>query len=244
MGVIGFPAAGAKGAMKTLTEIFAHRGAAQAARENTIAAFVAARGLGADGVELDVHLSTDGVAVVHHDAEVPGQGPISELSISQLPDWLPSLAEALEACWPLRVNIELKSDSTSGKMRQDLLASQVAELVSAREDAARIVVSSFSLSAIDAFRGYGPKIATALLVEPTDDAMAALAISRDHGHSGLHPFFLSVDEALMQAARTAVMAVRTWTVDDPGRVVALAELGVDAVITNDVATALRALGRR
>jgi len=226
-----------------LMEIFAHRGAAQAARENTVAAFLAARELGADGVELDVHLSADGVAVVHHDADVPGKGPISDLSVMELPAWLPSLAEALEACRPLRVNIEIKGDPTSATKREDLLVSEVAMAISVHEEPAGIVVSSFSLTAIDALHSYAPGVATALLVEPADDAMAALERSREHGHSGLHPFFLSVDEALMRAARTSAIAVRTWTVDDPGRVVALAELGVDAVITNDVAIALAALGR-
>ena len=39
------------------------------------------------------------------------------------------------------------------------------------------------------------------------------------------------------------MAIRPWTVDDPASIAELGELGVDAVITNDVAAALRALGR-
>jgi glycerophosphoryl diester phosphodiesterase len=47
----------------------------------------------------------------------------------------------------------------------------------------------------------------------------------------------------MEAAEAAAVAIRPWTVDDPDRVAALAALGVDAVITNDVVGALRALGR-
>jgi glycerophosphoryl diester phosphodiesterase len=228
---------------RVLTEVFAHRGSAQAARENTTAAFVAARQLGADGVELDVHLSADRVVVVHHDAEVPGHGPISALSSLELPDWLPTLGEALDACRPLRVNIEIKHDQASGAGHDDSLALEVAALVSARPEAARIVVSSFSLPAIDALHAYAPALATALLVEPADDAMTAVKTAYDRGHGGVHPFFLSVDEALMKAARASGVAVRTWTVDDPGFVATLAELGVDAVITNDVAAALRPLGR-
>ena len=81
-----------------MTEVFAHRGSAQLARENTVAAFRAARALGADGIELDVRLTADGALVVHHDAELPGRGPIAELASSELPDWLPSLVEALDAC--------------------------------------------------------------------------------------------------------------------------------------------------
>ncbi len=47
--------------------VFAHRGGAALRPENTIAAFDHGLALGADGLELDVHLSRDGVVVVHHD---------------------------------------------------------------------------------------------------------------------------------------------------------------------------------
>ena len=50
-----------------LTEIIAHRGSPGLARENTVAAFIAARHLGADGVEFDVRRTSDGELVVHHD---------------------------------------------------------------------------------------------------------------------------------------------------------------------------------
>ena len=48
-------------------QVFAHRGGSALAPENTIAAFDRGLALGADGLELDVHLSRDGVVVVHHD---------------------------------------------------------------------------------------------------------------------------------------------------------------------------------
>ncbi len=226
-----------------MTEIFAHRGSWHVSRENTVAAFMAARELGADGVELDVHLTADRVVVVHHDSELPGHGPIATLSSKELPDWLPSLEEALVACWPLRVNIEIKDEGESVGETGESLAAEVAKLVTPRMEVARIVVSSFSLPSIDAVRACAPSLATALLIDPADDPMTSLAAAHRHGHEGLHPFFVSVNEALMNAAKAAGMAIRAWTVDDPGRIAALAALDVDAVITNDVPAALRALGR-
>ena len=95
-----------------MTKIFAHRGSAHLSRENTVPAFVAARALGADGIELDVHLTADGNVVVHHDSEVPGLGPIGHLLTAQLPAWLPSLTEALDACRALEVNVEIKQGET------------------------------------------------------------------------------------------------------------------------------------
>ena len=62
--------------------VFAHRGGSALAPENTIAAFDNGLALGADGLEVDVHLSRDGVVVVHHDRlldrTTPLGGPIAE----------------------------------------------------------------------------------------------------------------------------------------------------------------------
>jgi glycerophosphoryl diester phosphodiesterase len=227
-----------------VTEIFAHRGSCHLARKNTVEAFIAARDLGADGIELDVHLTADRNVVVHHDGQVPGLGPFARVSSAKLPAWLPSLGEALDACWPLQVNVEIKQDETEeGSERDKQLALEVARMLAAREEAPRILVSSFSLEAIDAVRALEPSLATALLVDLDRDPMAALATAREHRHGGLHPFFVSVDTALMKAAKDCGMAIRAWTVDHPARIAALADLGVDAVITNDVEAALRALGR-
>src|SRR5439155_13742084 len=62
--------------------VFAHRGGSALAPENTLAAFDNGLSLGADGVELDVHLSRDGVVVVHHDRTLDRttnlSGPVAE----------------------------------------------------------------------------------------------------------------------------------------------------------------------
>lgn len=50
--------------------VIAHRGGAGLRPENTIAAFIHALEIGADGFELDVHLSADGIVMVHHDAQI------------------------------------------------------------------------------------------------------------------------------------------------------------------------------
>ena len=52
------------------TQVYAHRGASGSAPENTIAAFRRAIDMGADGIELDVHLSRDGQLMVIHDETV------------------------------------------------------------------------------------------------------------------------------------------------------------------------------
>jgi glycerophosphoryl diester phosphodiesterase len=80
---------------------FAHRGARAHAEENTLEAFRLALRLGATGLESDVWVTADGVAVLDHDGLVR-QGlrkrPIAELRRDQLPRHIPSLAELLETC--------------------------------------------------------------------------------------------------------------------------------------------------
>lgn len=89
--------------------VLAHRGGIGPWRENTLEAFAAARAAGADGVELDVQRCRDGTLAIHHDRAVPGLGELAALGAAELPDWMPTLADALDACTGLIVNVELKN---------------------------------------------------------------------------------------------------------------------------------------
>jgi len=80
---------------------FAHRGARAHAPENTIEAFKLALRLGATGLESDVWVTADGVAVLDHDGLIRRglrRRPIAELRRADLPPHIPTLAELYEAC--------------------------------------------------------------------------------------------------------------------------------------------------
>ena len=90
----------------------AHRGSPDPAagyRENTLEAFARARALGADGVELDVRLTADGGLAVHHDPVIDGVGPSTSWPPPNCPTHVPLLADALDACTGMVVNIEVKN---------------------------------------------------------------------------------------------------------------------------------------
>ena len=123
------------------------------------------------------------------------------------------------------------------------LARRVAEVISETSTGGEFVVSSFSLETIDAVLGVNGALETAWLIEPGADVGDAIGTAAYHGHLGVHPYHLFVDEAVVFAAHDLGLAVRAWTVDDGDRISRLGALGVDALITNDVSTALRALGR-
>ncbi|MGH9306884.1 MAG: glycerophosphodiester phosphodiesterase family protein [Acidimicrobiales bacterium] len=232
-------------------------------KENTVAAFVEALRLGADGVELDVRLGADGALVVHHDPYIDGVGLISELMVGDLPEWVPLLGLAIDACGAMTVNIELKTDlsplappltpdpdpdqipdrAEGAREGIDRLVRQVVDAVNERGARGRSVVSSFSLSALDAIRAIDPRIPTGWLTRSHYDQVQALACVIDRGHSALHPPGDVVTSELVARAHDQGVDVCTWTVDDPSRMVELASMGVDSLITNDVAAALRTLRR-
>jgi len=225
-----------------MTAIFAHRGASATKRENTVEAFVEARRLGADGVELDVRRTQDGALVVHHDADLPGVGPIARLAVAELPPEVPLLEAALNACGPLTVNIEVKNLPNEADFdRDETLAAAVAALVAELQLGPRVIISSFNLAAIDAVRRAEPDLATGWLTASGYDQRRALVTAAERGHGALHPHHTAVTAELIDEAHGLGLAINTWTVDEPHRMRELAGWGVDSIITNVVDVALRAL---
>jgi glycerophosphoryl diester phosphodiesterase len=215
------------------TAVIAHRGASAVRRENTVEAFVEARRLGADMVELDVRRTRDDTLVIHHDASLPGLGPIVELRRDVLPTWVPTLEQAVDACVGMVVNIEVKSSPLDPDFDEDRsVAARVAEQVGERAWRDRVLVSSFDLDSVDRVRSIDDAIPTALLTLPFIDTREMAATAWGHGHRVLHPHDLAVTPELVEHLHARGMTVNVWTVDDPDRMSALIEMGVDGICTN------------
>lgn len=215
-----------------MTLVIGHRGASADHPENTLAAFEGARAQGADWVELDVRRSADGVLVVHHDPSVPGGGVISATRHRDLPTSVPTLAEALAACAPMGVNVEIKnSPDEAGFDEERTIAALTLEVI-AEVGTTPVLVSSFDLAVIDRVRALDPGVPTGYLVLSTLDRHDALALCRDRGHGAVHPHDAFVDQTVVARCRAEGVALNVWTVDDPGRIAQLAAWGVDGVITN------------
>ena len=229
--------------------VVAHQGSHASVRPNTIDAFLAAAELGADGIELDVRLTGDGEVVVHHDPELDGYGPLCDLPAGMLPAYVPTLRQVLDVFARGVVNVEIKhSPLEAGYDPAEGLAAAVAEVLGnwVRDGGRpeRIVVSSFWPPSLDAFRAADVGgVETALLVAEGAGGEQMLEQAASRGDLGLHPHHSLVSARLLERARELAMAVRVWTVDEPERMAALAALGVDAIITNDVPACLTALGR-
>jgi glycerophosphoryl diester phosphodiesterase len=219
--------------LKAGISVIAHRGASGAKPENTVEAFEEAARLGADMVELDVRRTADGALVVHHDAAIAGVGTIVELAKADLPASVPTLAEALDGCAGMGVNIEIKNSPMDPDYDEgDAVAGAVAGLVLARRIQERVIVSSFNLATIDAVRAASSRVPTAFLTVPALDQQWAIDIAAERGHAAWHPHHVSVTAELVDAAHAVGLRVNTWTVDDPALMRELAAMGVDGIVTN------------
>ncbi len=229
--------------------LWAHRGASRQAPENTLAAFMLAEEQGADGIELDVHLSRDGVPVVIHDETLErttdGHGPVSKRSAVELRrldagGWfapayrgepIPTLEAVLD--WAgdrLRLNIEIKS-AAAGRA--------VLELLRPRPDC-RVLVSSFDHRLLARLREMAADLPLGFLSE-SRLWRGGLRRAITAGAESFNPREDRISPAMLSACQSAGLAVYPWTVDDPKRLLFLARRGVSGLFTNDPSGARRAL---
>lgn len=223
--------------------LYAHRGASAEAPENTLAAFRRAVEVGADGIELDVHLSADGIPVVIHDETLErttdGTGPVAAWSSGRLQaldagSWfdehfageaVPTLEETLRLLsGRLRLNLEVKEPRAGLAILELLRAFPHADAV----------ISSFDYGVLARLRRASPELPLAMLQESGDwhrgvARAAALRAVAFHPHVGL------VSRPLLAVCRRLQLPVLVWTVDDPARARSLARMGVAGVFTNDPA---------
>ena len=223
--------------------VYAHRGASAEAPENTFAAFRRALDAGADGIEMDVHLASDGVPVVIHDDTLErttdGTGAVAAHRAAQLRaldagSWfgprfagepLPTLEEALRLlAGRLRINLEVK-EARAGLAVLDLLR---------YFPAAEVVVSSFDHALLAALRRTAPDLPLAVLQE-AGNWHRALARAAALRACAFHPHVDLVSRPLLAACRRLQLPVFAWTVDDAGQARALARAGVAGVFSNDPA---------
>ncbi len=240
-------------------KIWAHRGASQRVAENTMAAFQLAISQGADGIELDVMRTADGVLVVTHDENcqrVTGQsGEIRRMSFSELrrlnfaayradnePQLIPTLNDVLDllAQTDLELNIELKNSLYFDPGLEDA----VIQLVKTKKMNERVILSSFNhysmQTAAQLALQSAPEIRCAILYscEIVDVARYAVQI----GVQAVHPLYANLQvPGFVHSCQAAGLAVNTWTVNTPDHIALVLQSGVDAIITDvpDLALSLR-----
>jgi len=247
--------------------VFAHRGGAALRPENTRLAVQHGLSLGADGIEIDVHLSRDGIPVVIHDPTLDrttnGHGPVGALTATALAGldaaWhfapghgypfreqghgVPTLADLLALCHDTRLIIEMKFGT-------EALAEAVVHLVRQAGLSDRVCIGAFHQRPLDVVRRLAPELATGA---SRDEAAATWRRSwvRWPFRRPL-PFtayqvplrrgrFRVVTPAYVAQAHRSGQWLQCWVVDDPVEASTLLDWGVDGLVTDrpDLMVALR-----
>ena len=248
--------------------IIAHRGASKHAPENTLAAFKRAIDAGADGIELDVRLAKDGVAVVFHDSSLERiagrKSKIANHTSAELNDidagsWfnrtapkladpayknerVPTLAGTLEFLKDFKglVYIELKCKESDNEP----LAKAVADVICNSELLPQLVVKSFKLAALPHVKRFCPGIRTAALFAPKIKNLLRkdkhlLNLAEEAGADEISLHYTLATRKLMKKAAKRNFRVIIWTADNPRWVRRALKLGLTAIITNDPARLLK-----
>ncbi len=240
--------------MPDAVEVIAHRGFSARAPENTLASIEAAIDARADAIEFDLHVTSDGVPVLIHDAKLrrttDGSGRVADKTWAELEtldagSWfssdfggerLPSFREALTRIGRRvrRVYPEVKgyrSEEDLAGMGREAEAAGMAD---------RVVFISMDWAALETLRRFSPAAHVGYIVDKKSRAEGALERAEGDG-SAILDFKASIlleepDLARRAAAQGTDLAV--WTVDDVTEAARLLELGVRRITTNRVDTLL------
>lgn len=230
----------------SMTEIFAHRGASGYAPENTLEAFRLAMEQGADGIELDVHLTKDGEVVVIHDETIDrtgnGHGKVRDYTLEELKKFsfhnhmekyqgvqIPTLKEVLDLVKDssMKVNIELKT----GIYWYEGIEEKTMEIVKSRKMEDRVIYSSFNHYSIQKILEQDIHAETAYLF--SDVTLNMERYAKNTGVKGLHPAVYHLKMAdFLETYLKSGLKVRVWTVNNKEDMKMFMDAGVDAVITN------------
>jgi glycerophosphoryl diester phosphodiesterase len=241
--------------------VVAHRGDSVHLPENTIEAFDSAIRAGAEAVEFDVRITSDGAAVVMHDADVvrttDGSGLVRSMTLDQvrglrirLPGGgaagVPTLEEALRSlAGRAAADIEIKNvpgDPDFDPDREDALEATIAALDATGFDGP-LIVSSFNPLSIARCRDLAPRIPTGLLTDRSVEAEAGFTFAKQQGHPWVLPSaaaVLAAPAGFADRVHDGGLRLGTWVSDDPAEAVALMRAGVDAIATNDPGTIVAA----
>jgi glycerophosphoryl diester phosphodiesterase len=253
--------------MSRLPLIIGHRGASALAPENTLASFRRAIADGADGIEFDVRLSRDGVAVVIHDATLERTGLVkrnvkqltaAELQAADVGSWfhtsaargdfhtetVPSLQQVFDLFEASqgKLYLEMKADSGMGAE----LAAEVVQMIRQSPVCDRVIVECFDLSLIQAVKVIDSNIRTAALFEPRLSQPTSfvrrdfpeLAAAAGANEIALHHSLAK--RGTIERALSLDQKVVVWTVDQSDWVAKARAYEITALITNNPSVLLAA----
>jgi glycerophosphoryl diester phosphodiesterase len=212
-------------------QVLGHRGApAPGIAENSVAAVSRALRHGADGVEIDVWLVGNGTLVCTHDLE--------NVDVNSLAT-LPELLAAAQRPAGTRVVVEAKP--VAGPAVAQATAEALAHVLRTSAGTADITISSFDADLLATIRATCADlpVRTALLGRASDPAAAVVERAHRDGHDEVHLSLTAARRSplTVETARWLGLSIALWTVNTRQDLRWAAELGVDALITDEVLAA-------
>jgi glycerophosphoryl diester phosphodiesterase len=239
-------------------EVHAHRGGAGLAPENTLAAFRKALELGVDALEMDLHVTRDGVVVVIHDGTLDrttdGRGDVGDLSLEAVKrsDAGGKFAPAFrgERVPSLREVIDLVKTSGNGRVRLDLelkyhqarpgrpedFEERVLEILRGTGIAERVNVISFHHPSLTKVKALEPKIRTGLLAGGRMAPQDPVALVRQFRADYYSPNFRHVTSEAVAALHQAGIPIVPWTINEEAEMRRLMALGIGGLAGDGIAT--------
>jgi glycerophosphoryl diester phosphodiesterase len=225
--------------------IIAHRGASAEQPENTLAAFRRALALKVDGMELDVHVTRDGVAVVFHDDDLRRltgeRGPLAARTWRELQklrvrgtEPIPRLVDVLRLTrGRCVVQIEIKAGVPVAPVVRAVRAARAVDAV---------VLASFSPAIVRTARELAPAIPRMLISEGRGSPAALVRQLASCDAAGLSVNHRAIRSAAwVRALASRGFAVWSWTVNDARRARRLAAWGVGGLLGDNPALMRRAV---
>jgi glycerophosphoryl diester phosphodiesterase len=209
-----------------------HRGAKGYEPENTLISFEKAIDLNVDGIELDVHLSSDGALIIIHDETIDRtsdrKGFVNQFTALELKKYgIPKLIEVLDLanrnCF---VNIELKGIGTA-KPVVDLITRYISEENWNYTD---FLVSSFDWKMLEKVRLLNPKIRIGVLTEETVDE--ALAFAKKIKAFSIHPDYVLLSKENVALMQENGFEVYPWTVNSKEDIQKIKSFNVNGIISD------------
>ena len=215
-----------------------HRGASGYEPENTLISFEKAIDLNADGIELDVHLSSDGELVVIHDETIDrttnGKGAVNVLSLKELKTFrtngsqeIPTLIEVFDLvnrrCF---INIELKGIGTA-KPVSDIINQYISNKKWEIND---FLVSSFDWKMLEEFHKLNPKIRIGVLTEESIEN--ALAFAKKTNAFSINPDYQLLTKEKVALLQENGFEVFPWTVNSKEAIKKIKSFNVNGIISN------------
>jgi glycerophosphoryl diester phosphodiesterase len=229
-----------------LTAIYGHRGARGERPENTIEGFLHARSLGLAGIECDIVMTRDFVAVVHHDPDLPPEHLIRDLSFAQLHQLapqVPKLAQALQAAPDMEWLIEIKTfpDGPRKSHPPEAMAEAVLAVLEAAGKLHQAYILAFDWRVLSAVGRMAPAVRRVCLTAPETEQSREIwwgtefrqptpdAVAQTNAF-GWAPFHRNLTIDQIDHAHRLGLKVFPWTVNAKAEFARLAT--VDGIITD------------